>query len=142
MNIIADQNVKILVVTLGAPSENSDPEDEVEILAAQKSPQGSLTLMTPDGTAFGFINAEELTAFRTALASSLLMSRRSKVRTITVFGSGKQAYWHIRLALMLHGATLRMVHIHAYRFSETTKGLFKSKWFGFLGRGTSYESEY
>lgn len=47
--------------------------------------------MSNDGKPIGFLNAEELTAFRTALASSLLMSRRSKVKTITVFGAGKQA---------------------------------------------------
>jgi ornithine cyclodeaminase/alanine dehydrogenase-like protein (mu-crystallin family) len=48
--------------------------------------------MDNDGKPVGFINAEELTAFRTALASSLLMSRRSKIKTVTVFGAGKQAY--------------------------------------------------
>jgi len=48
--------------------------------------------MENDGKPIGFINAEELTAFRTALASSLLITRRSKVKTVTVFGAGKQAY--------------------------------------------------
>jgi ornithine cyclodeaminase/alanine dehydrogenase-like protein (mu-crystallin family) len=48
--------------------------------------------MANDGKPLGFINAEELTAFRTALASSLLMTRRFKVKTVTVFGAGKQAY--------------------------------------------------
>jgi ornithine cyclodeaminase/alanine dehydrogenase-like protein (mu-crystallin family) len=86
---------------------------------------GSLTLMNPDGVAFGFLNAEELTAYRTALASSLLMLRRSKVHTITVFGAGKQAYWHVRLALMLHGKTIHNVHIHVYRFTESTRDFFK-----------------
>ena len=43
------------------------------------------------GNAYAYINAEELTAFRTALTSSLLMVRRKKVKTISVFGSGKQA---------------------------------------------------
>lgn len=56
------------------------------------TPQGALTIMENDGKPIGFINAEELTAFRTALASSLLMSRRSKIKTVTVFGAGKQAY--------------------------------------------------
>lgn len=48
--------------------------------------------MANDGKPIGFLNAEEVTAFRTALASSLLMTRRSKVKTVTVFGAGKQAY--------------------------------------------------
>lgn len=55
------------------------------------TPQGALTVMANDGKPIGFLNAEELTAFRTALASSLLMSRRSKIKTVTVFGAGKQA---------------------------------------------------
>lgn len=56
------------------------------------TPQGAITIMENDGRPIGFINAEELTAFRTALASSLLITRRSKVKTVTVFGAGKQAY--------------------------------------------------
>jgi len=52
---------------------------------------GSLTLMDNDGNPYAFINAEEITAFRTALTSSLLMVRRRKVKAITVFGAGKQA---------------------------------------------------
>jgi len=47
--------------------------------------------MDNEGSPYAFINAEEITAFRTALTSSLLMSRRSRVKAITVFGSGKQA---------------------------------------------------
>jgi ornithine cyclodeaminase/alanine dehydrogenase-like protein (mu-crystallin family) len=85
----------------------------------------NLTLMTSEGKAFGFVNAEELTAYRTALASSLLMSRRSKIKTITVFGAGKQAYWHIRLALMLHGKSIHNVHIHVHRFTVATKEFFR-----------------
>ena len=55
------------------------------------TPQGALTIMANDGKPIGFLNAEELTAFRTALTSSLLMVRRTKVKIVTVFGAGKQA---------------------------------------------------
>jgi ornithine cyclodeaminase/alanine dehydrogenase-like protein (mu-crystallin family) len=58
--------------------------------------------MENDGKPIGFINAEELTAFRTALASSLLITRRSKVKTVTVFGAGKQAY------VAMSGAVFRL----------------------------------
>lgn len=67
----------------------------------------------------GFVNAEELTAFRTALASTLLFSRRSKVHSITVFGAGKQAYWHIRLALILRGPEIHHVNIINRSFTTT-----------------------
>ena len=66
--------------------------------------------MSNDGTPIGFLNAEEITAFRTALASSILVIRRSKVKTLVVFGTGKQAYWHVRLALKLRGSTIRRVY--------------------------------
>jgi len=82
-------------------------------------------LMATDGKPFGFINAEEMTAFRTALASSLLMVRRKRVRTITVFGTGKQSYWHVRLALLFHGATIQHVHIISHRFSEQARDFFR-----------------
>lgn len=50
-------------------------------------------LMDNDGRPVGFVNAEELTAFRTALASSLLIVRRRKPKEVVVFGAGKQAYY-------------------------------------------------
>ena len=75
------------------------------------TPRGSLTLLDIAGTPLGFINAEELTAFRTALASTLLLSKRSKVHSIAVFGAGKQAYWHIRLALILRGSEIHHVNV-------------------------------
>ncbi|SLM39097.1 Ornithine cyclodeaminase/mu-crystallin [Lasallia pustulata] len=82
-------------------------------LASSQSttPTGSLTLLDSSGTPLGFINAEELTAFRTALASSLIFSRRSSVHSIAVFGAGKQAYWHIRVALLLRGPEIHYVNI-------------------------------
>ncbi|MCJ1474228.1 hypothetical protein MMC13_002886 [Lambiella insularis] len=83
------------------------------------TPRGSLTILDSSGTPMGFVNAEELTAFRTALASTLLFSRRSKVHSITVFGAGKQAYWHIRLALILRGPEIHHVNIVNRSFSTT-----------------------
>lgn len=75
------------------------------------SPQGSITLLDGDSMPFGLINAHELTAFRTALAGLMIFNKRKKVRTLTVFGAGKQAYWHIRLALTLRGDEIRRVYI-------------------------------
>ena len=88
------------------------------------TPRGSLTLLDGSGTPLGFINAEELTAFRTALASTLLFSKRSKVHSVTVFGAGKQAYWHIRLALILRGSEIHHMNIINRTFT-TTEPLMK-----------------
>lgn len=78
-----------------------------------------LTLFTPDGRPAGLVHASTLTAFRTALASACLLSRRNHVRTLTVFGSGSQAYWHVRLALLMRGRTIKHVHIINRRFSDS-----------------------
>ncbi|KAK6073918.1 UbiD family decarboxylase [Seiridium cupressi] len=88
-------------------------------------PTGSVTLFSPLGTPIGFLHAQTLTAFRTALASSCLLQKRQHVRTLTVFGSGLQAYWHIRLALMFRGPTIRTVNVINRRFSENAKHILK-----------------
>lgn len=49
-----------------------------------------MTLYGPDGTPKGFLHAKTLTAFRTALASAGLLTKRKSVKTLTVFGSGLQ----------------------------------------------------
>lgn len=84
-------------------------------------PIGAVTLFDPDGSAVGLVHASTLTAFRTALASACLLIRRNKVHTITVFGAGQQAYWHVRVALMLRGTTIRKVNIINRMFSEGCK---------------------
>ncbi|KAI1189703.1 UbiD family decarboxylase [Nemania serpens] len=88
-------------------------------------PTGSLTLYSPDGSPLGILHAQTLTAFRTALASSCLLAKRTNVRTLTVFGCGLQAYWHIRLALMLRGTTIRIVNIINRQFSENAKHILR-----------------
>ncbi|KAL8920288.1 MAG: hypothetical protein Q9208_006356 [Pyrenodesmia sp. 3 TL-2023] len=75
------------------------------------SPIGSLTLLTSTGTPYALLAASQLTAFRTALAATILFTRRTTVHTIAVFGAGLQALWHIRLALLLRGPEIHHVHI-------------------------------
>jgi ornithine cyclodeaminase/alanine dehydrogenase-like protein (mu-crystallin family) len=70
-----------------------------------------LTLLAPSGEPYAFLAAEELTAFRTALAATIIFRQREKVHSVTVFGAGKQAYWHIRLALILRGADIHHIDI-------------------------------
>lgn len=73
------------------------------------SPKGSITLLLPNGEPRAIINASTLTAFRTALASTALLKLRQRVHTLTVFGAGLQAYWHIFLTLILQDG---LHHIH------------------------------
>ena len=88
------------------------------------APVGSLTLLTPHGTPYAILAAEELTAFRTALASTIIFNRRNHVHSLTVFGAGKQAYWHIRLALLLRGTDVHHIDIINRSF-ERAKDLMK-----------------
>ncbi|KAL2821360.1 hypothetical protein BDW59DRAFT_150178 [Aspergillus cavernicola] len=75
------------------------------------SPKGSITLLDDNSLPFGLINAEELTPFRTALTATMIFNKRKRVRTVVVFGAGKQAYWHIRLALTLRAEDIKRVII-------------------------------
>lgn len=53
------------------------------------------------------------------------MVRRNRIHTVTAFGSGEQAYWHIRLALMLRGSTIRQVNVINRSFSDSCKNILK-----------------
>ncbi|KAA8648528.1 hypothetical protein EYZ11_008818 [Aspergillus tanneri] len=85
------------------------------------SPQGSLTLLDKKSMPFGLINAHELTPFRTALTAMMVFGKRKRVRTIVVFGAGKQAYWHIRLALVLRGSDIKRVFIVNRSFDRVAR---------------------
>jgi ornithine cyclodeaminase/alanine dehydrogenase-like protein (mu-crystallin family) len=89
------------------------------------TPRGTLTMLDSKGYPTGVVNAEELTAFRTALAATLMFQKRENVHTITVFGAGKQAYWHIRLALILKGDQIKHVNIINRSFERSAR-LMKS----------------
>lgn len=101
------------VVSLTSSAATQDPD------VKPISPTGVLNLFNPDGSPLGLVHASTLTAFRTALASACLLFRRNNVKTLTVFGSGSQAYWHVRLALLMRGSNIKHVHIINRRFSDS-----------------------
>ncbi|KAI5286249.1 hypothetical protein KEM52_002071, partial [Ascosphaera acerosa] len=82
---------------------------------------GCVSLLDSTGHPAAVINAQELAAFRTALSSSILLMRRKHVETITVFGAGRQAYWHIYVALLLRGDDVKRVNIINRSFARTTR---------------------
>jgi ornithine cyclodeaminase/alanine dehydrogenase-like protein (mu-crystallin family) len=89
------------------------------------APKGTVTMLDPLGNPVGILNAEELTAFRTALASTLMFQKRENVNTITVFGAGRQAYWHIRLSLIFKPDQIKHVNIINRSFERSIR-LMKS----------------
>jgi ornithine cyclodeaminase/alanine dehydrogenase-like protein (mu-crystallin family) len=115
---------------LGTESLSSDVSSTIS-KDSITTPSGTLTLMDTSGRAKAFINAAELTAFRTALASTMIFSRRQNVHDVVIFGAGKQAYWHARLALLLRGPDIHHLNIINRSFDngiELLKTLFKSPW--------------
>ncbi|KAF2162799.1 hypothetical protein M409DRAFT_68799 [Zasmidium cellare ATCC 36951] len=124
--------------TLGSqsslPTTVSETADETGKLSLQSNPgfenavasiKGSLTLLDQAGNTTGLINAEEVTAFRTALASTMLLKKRHSVHDVTVFGAGKQAYWHIRLALLLRGPEIHHLNIVTRNFESARKCIMR-----------------
>lgn len=73
--------------------------------------QGVINVFSPEGRLQGLLAAAEVTAFRTALASMTLFVRCDSLRkeNVLVFGSGRQAEWHARLALLLYPDQIKRV---------------------------------
>lgn len=91
------------------PSDKTPPEKPGQKL--EPGLKSVLTLCDAQGQAIGVLNAAGLTAFRTSLGSMLLFRLRTTVENIVVFGAGKQALWHIRLAALLKGQDIRKITI-------------------------------
>ncbi|OCT48197.1 putative proline utilization protein PrnX [Cladophialophora carrionii] len=102
--------------------DGSSFQPPVSVASSQSTaPKGSITLLDRTGNPLGIVNAEELTAFRTALASTMMLTKRQNVHTVTVFGAGNQAYWHLRLALILRGDQIHHVNIINRSFERSIK---------------------
>lgn len=91
------------------------PSDKPAPAKAGQKPEPGLksvlTICDAHGQAIGVLNAAGLTAFRTSLGSMLLFRFRKTAENIVVFGAGKQALWHIRLAVLLRGQDIRKITV-------------------------------
>ncbi|KAI0453600.1 hypothetical protein F5B21DRAFT_515349 [Xylaria acuta] len=72
---------------------------------------GMIAVCDSDGLPSGILNAEEVTGYRTSLSALIPYLWRRHTETIVVFGAGKQALWHIRLALALRGDEIECIVI-------------------------------
>jgi hypothetical protein len=118
-NLVGGPNA-LTVVTLSTPLEESQQRNNRPAAPVIK-PTGAITLLSPSGSPTALLHAATLTAFRTALASSCLLARRRNVRVLAVFGTGSQAYWHVRLALKMHGRTVRKVCFVVRQLSDAAR---------------------
>ncbi|KAF4124979.1 Ornithine cyclodeaminase/mu-crystallin family [Geosmithia morbida] len=71
--------------------------------------RGMLSLVDASGAPKGLVNAAGVTAFRTSLCALIPYMWRRDTESILVFGAGKQALWHIRLALALRGSEIKSI---------------------------------
>lgn len=93
-------------------AKGSGPENSAGPIAlSATSPRGSITLLDDTGSPRALVNASTLTAFRTALVSTMLLKFRASVHEITVFGAGLQAFWHLFVAILLRGNEIHHVNI-------------------------------
>lgn len=76
-------------------------------------PKGAINIFSPEGELDGILNAEEITAFRTALASMIPISQFNMPNEsrVVIFGSGKQAQWHVRLLLLSASTKISRISI-------------------------------
>ncbi|KAJ5129519.1 uncharacterized protein N7515_005558 [Penicillium bovifimosum] len=98
------------------------------VTASANGIQGVINIFNPEGRLQGLIAAAEVTAFRTALATMTLFVRCTTIPkdNILVLGSGRQAEWHARLALLLYPEQIRRVTFinrGAKRLQEMEKGV-------------------
>ena len=73
--------------------------------------RGVLSLCDSSGFPTSLINAEEVTGYRTTLSALIPYMWRRHTAHIVIFGAGKQALWHCRLALALRGEEIESVTI-------------------------------
>lgn len=137
--IEADYATHLFMPVVGKEIVESTGSPQVGFKALAGSKEGfkGLTaIMDKSGEVQGIINAFELTAFRTALATSLSWDVYAKTKlyervksnklNMAVFGAGPQAYWHVKLALMhFEIDTVHVVNRTAARADELVARLQK-----------------
>ncbi|CAI7621693.1 unnamed protein product [Penicillium pancosmium] len=111
------------------PVSNTETTGIKCVTVAPGGIQGVINLFSPDGRLQGLLAAAEITAFRTALASMTLFVRSHDIRkeNVLVFGSGRQAEWHARLALLLYPEQIRrlvFVNRSRARLNEMERDVF------------------
>ncbi|CAF9923367.1 MAG: hypothetical protein GOMPHAMPRED_002820 [Gomphillus americanus] len=85
---------------------------------------GILALCDNQGIPTGIINAAEVTGYRTSMSTMIPYMWRRNTKNVVVFGSGKQALWHVRLALALRGSEIESITV-VNRSEERAKSMLK-----------------
>ncbi|OXN04586.1 hypothetical protein CDV58_05935 [Aspergillus fumigatus] len=94
-----DQNLSLFMPV----SNTANTSIKIVTASQREGIIGVINVFSPEGRLLGLLSAAEVTAFRTALATMTLFTRCTTIpkKHILIFGSGRQAEWHARLALLL-----------------------------------------
>ncbi|KAJ5085916.1 hypothetical protein N7532_010687 [Penicillium argentinense] len=92
---------------------------------AQQALHGIVVLVDKFGLPTGVLNAEEITGYRTTMNAMVPYSWRRRTEKIVIFGAGKQALWHSRLALAIRGEEIGSITI-VNRSEERAKELIQT----------------
>ena len=105
--------VKIMVTPMATmDSSSTSKEHSTESLTPAKRPlKGIVALCDNEGAPTGVIDGKEITGYRTSLNALIGYARRKETANIVVFGAGKCAIWHIRLALALRGDEIKRITV-------------------------------
>ncbi|KAH8175592.1 ornithine cyclodeaminase/mu-crystallin family protein [Sarocladium implicatum] len=103
----AEGNVRLFMPAADAETTGI----KVATVPKQGDIRATISLFNQDGSLRGLLSAGEITAFRTALASMTLLVKVSGVSKseFIIFGAGRQAEWHARLAAILFGDELSKI---------------------------------
>ncbi|KAF4973512.1 hypothetical protein FSARC_209 [Fusarium sarcochroum] len=101
----SSEGVGTKIVVTPAPTKDADGNTVNRPLG------GVLSLCDSAGLPTGFLNAAEVTGYRTTLSALIPWMWRQNTENIVVFGAGKQGLWHTRLALALRGSEIKKITI-------------------------------
>lgn len=102
-------NVGTKIIVHPAPA--SETSKSTAASRTQQALHGIIVLVDKCGFPTGVLNAEEITGYRTTMSAMIPYSWRRYTEHIVVFGAGKQALWHSRLALALRGDEIESITI-------------------------------
>ncbi|KAI5927348.1 NAD(P)-binding protein [Camillea tinctor] len=88
---------------------------------------GVIAVCDANGVPSGIPNAEEVTGYRAALSALISYLWRRCTDNIVVFGAGKQALWHVRLALFLRGDEIKSIVVVNRTVSRAEQLLAQAK---------------
>ncbi|KAH7006534.1 ornithine cyclodeaminase [Fusarium venenatum] len=116
--VIRPNGVKTLFRPFTSPTNvgikiTVDPTTSPSYRSAVKKPtiHGIVALCDEEGNPRGILNGDEWTGYRTPLNVMVSYFYRKKTSNVVIFGAGKQALWHLRLALRLRGEDIMNVTI-------------------------------